>query len=277
MPHTLTRALCALCLLICVSSTFAQEGDEPRFEYRFEEGDPIAYGLDLKQRVKIALKEGEPQEVSAHLTARVVCEFERRDPNGQLTINLIFSDLAGTFTAGGQPVEGVELSQLGELRMSATIKPDGAVVRTLMPSINPQIDRTMRLLQDAILRALPIMPEPSKATVGSSWSESQSKRQDTKGSTVSTEMTRRFTLKGIEGDGNADIAISLDVQISSLLKDPQGTGERKGQGKGQGTAVFDLARGRLVKVDLGVDYRSEGEGGASQDARVEVTLSRIAQ
>ncbi len=264
-PQILSVGLVLVASLLGAANASAEGGG---LLYQFDK-TPIHYALTMNQRVEVDLGAGSRQ-TGARINARVSCALEKTTPEGDLVVGLRFSDLSGEFTAQGKPITGVDLSQLGVLRSSATLKPTGSVTRTLMPSANRQIDRTFRLLQDAFLRSLPVLPEGGEAAIGATWQDTRTERYEVDDRIVETKLSRTFKLvkvdpKGVGSGRLARIEIQISLETTSRMSDDKGSPlERLGSATGKGHALFDLDAGHPREVHLEVDHQSKDNTGARQ-------------
>jgi hypothetical protein len=269
--HSVSLAIFVLILSFGCSS-FA-EGLS--LSYGFVDGDRAVYELEVEQELGVSLADGDSKSVSSVVRADVGCVLEKKKKDATFFLGITFSGLNGEFAANGKSVEGIDLSQVGELRMSAHLNPRGEVLKKFVAPINSQIDGTMRLIQDTLFNVLPVLAE-SEVSVGDSWVHVSEQGSRNSGGQLQLKLSRRFTLERVDDvDGRrlALIKVTHEVVMTNAVQGAETVSKVKGRGQGSGTLVFDANAGKLVSGNVEIEFKSDSETGNAQKSLLKIKLS----
>ncbi len=245
-----------------------------RYTFAGTKDAPARRAISIKQTLDVQLGAGaKAQKVEAIVDA--VVEQSLTGTKGEdLDLQITFMDLTSSLKAQGQPVPGG--GQLGAMRMSTVLSPQGKVQSIFTESVSPQFNRTLGLLKDAFLHTLPVVPKDAIA-VGHTWSDTSTSSHKEDNVELAIDIKRDYTLSSMENDGKlARIGVVLDLKMSSAVSDAEDSGasyKRSGNGSGKGTIVFDLERGVVTDASIELSFKSTDGNGASQQSKLSITVT----
>jgi hypothetical protein len=236
---------------------------------------PETFEQTMSQTIKLTVSAVSPADGSATLRQSIeAVSMEVTSPAGKVVYDSarpVADDADPRVVAMSKTIGGM----VGEA-ISVTIAPTGAVRRIDGAGRIAQklIDNLPRdpmsgalaqnikgMLSDDALRAaleqnFSRLPEPPVA-VGATWTAEQAVGADATGRLLGTST---FTLKAIEGGGDAPIAriaVSLALRQQDVPSAGASTVVKLGEGsKGEGEVVFDIARGRIQSSTMRTEMPS---------------------
>jgi hypothetical protein len=239
---------CLLCFFGALDTLSAQNAPV-ELRYKNEAGQAWAWKIEATQDSNLALAPAAEAPASAKLTGEMRCLVGAVSP-GNVPWEVRFRDLGMKLTAQGKTLEAERFTgELGELLLSAVLDDRGRLVRSFIKGGNPQVVRTVRLLEDAFVRALPVMPT-APVELAASWSDEAKQEDKHKQGEVASSLRRTWTLQKLEDRAGRRVAL-LEVKLQGEVKvTPKGGAVQTQRLQGEGTVAFDLQAGRVLESNL---------------------------
>jgi hypothetical protein len=248
--HLAFSAACILSTLIAASAT----ADETySLKYKFSEGEKLRWQVSEQVVVKTTMR-GTTQVAKTSGTSIKVWQIGETSGEGNVTFrHLVESvnmkmwltgrdEISYNSKTDAKPPEQYKsvAENVGRPLSEITMDAHGAIVGRKDLVDTPQI--ASRQI------ALPLPAEPVK--IGATWTRPLEIPASLRSGEKKTIQARhKFTLLAVEGD----IAeIKLETQILTPITDPEIESQIV-QRKTSGTAEFDLANGRFIEIELGLD------------------------
>ncbi|MDX9721263.1 MAG: hypothetical protein RBU37_11000 [Myxococcota bacterium] len=240
----------------------AGEGDTAQLSYAFDPDENTVFKLSIVQTMSL---EGPELKTEVHTSisssARIIAS---REDKQQLFIS--FEDFAIQVRADEQEVSIPALDTL--LRgLKVHLRADPRLAFTddsMSVSVNPQVQRMISLLVDALRQSHPTLPEEAVA-LHARWSN-ESAWQAPEQSGLALTLSRSFELTAL-----SPASASIQAQLS--LRDP--TGRIQGSGQLSSTISRELMQLTKANMDFELVLSSDAPNDPTQTIALSFSLERV--